>query len=95
MLKNISLKKIKEDNEIKSKFINANFNDLNINCNILSSDFYCDSFNYFPITEESNVFLELFSRDLTTNNNHFLGKNFYSSFLKKKKILKILAIYFY
>ena len=82
MLKNIGSNEIKNNIEIRDKFDNASFKELNIQCNIYKGNFYLDTFNYFPITESYNTFLELFQRDKFQNNNHFFSENFFNNFEK-------------
>ena len=80
MIKNITLDEIKNNNEINSRFINANIEKLNITCNIYKGNFYADSFNYFPINENFNTFAELFTRDNNQSNIQFFSNNFYENF---------------
>ena len=50
MIVDINSTKIKSDKSLSNLFVNANFKNLSINCNILNGNFYSDSFYYFPIT---------------------------------------------
>ncbi len=88
MIKNISSQEIKDNKKIQSKFLNANFKELNLNCNIYKGNFYLDSFNYFLINEEFNVFKSLFTRDIQHNNEHFYTKKFYDNFISNNKNFK-------
>ena len=76
MIIDINSAKIKSDNRLSNLFFNANFSNLSINCNILKSSFYSDSFYYFPITENNETFSSLFNRDLN-NISHFYSKFFF------------------
>ena len=82
MIKNYFSEDIKNNNELKNHFLNANFNELNLNCNIYKGDFYLDSFNYFLINQDYKSFKNLFSRDPNQNYEHFFTKDFYNNFTK-------------
>lgn len=76
-------KKIEDINsnlEINSKFYSSKNNDLNINCNILNYNFYLDSHNYFPITEEKYTFSDVFSWGEISKYNNFYTNNFKKNF---------------
>ena len=62
--------------EINSKFISAKHNQLNIQCNILKENFFLDSYNYFPITEEYFSFLEIFTWGEKLKYKNFYSDNF-------------------
>ena len=87
MIVDLNSAKIKNDKSLSSLFLNANFSNLSINCNILKSSFYSDSFYYFPITENNETFSSLFNRDLN-NISHFYSKNFFDNFKSNKNSLK-------
>ena len=61
MIIDINSSKIKNDKSLSNLFVNANFSNLSINCNILKGNFYSDSFYYFPITENNETFSSLFN----------------------------------
>ncbi len=82
MLKNLKTSDIKKDVKIKESFINADFKDLKINCNIYKGNFYLDSFNYFTIDENYNTFDNLFKRDFYQNHDHFFTSEFFENFKK-------------
>ncbi len=81
MLKNINSDEIIKNSRLKSNFLNATLNDLNINCNIYEGNFYLDSFNYFIINEKYETFKNLFTRDNNHNNQHFFSEEFYKNFI--------------
>ena len=56
MIVDINPTKIKNDKRLSNLFFNTNFSNLPINCNILKSSFYSDSFYYYPITEKNETF---------------------------------------
>ena len=87
MIVDINSTKIKSDKQLSNLFVNANFNNLSINCNILKGNFYSDSFYYFPITENNKTFSSLFIRDIN-NISHFYSQKFFDSFKENKKSLK-------
>ena len=82
---------ILDDPKINSKFVFSKNNDLNINCNILKNNFYLDSFNYFPITEEHFSFMEVFSWGEKLKYQNFFSDNFYNNFKKNRKNFKSLS----
>ena len=51
MIIDINSNKIKSDNRLSNLFVNANFSNLPINCNILQGSFYSDSF-YFYLSQQ-------------------------------------------
>ena len=87
MIIDINSTKIKSDNLLSNLFINANFSNLSINCNILKGNFFSDSFYYFPITENSETFSSLFTRDLN-NISHFYSQKFFDNFEANKNSFK-------
>ncbi len=87
MIVDINSTKIKNDKRLSNLFFNTNFSNLSINCNILKSSFYSDSFYYYPITEKNETFSSLFTRDLS-NTSHFYSKNFFNNFENNKNTLK-------
>ena len=83
MIIDINSKKIKNYKHLSNLFINANFSNLSINCNILKGNFFSDSFYYFPITENNETFSSLFARDLN-NISHFYSQKFFDNFKDNK-----------
>ena len=79
MLENFTSDDIKNDSNLKNSFLNAEYQDLKLNCNILNGDFYMDSYNYFVIDKNFRTFKDLFSRDNYQNNEHFFSKRFYQN----------------
>ena len=62
MLEDVNLDRIKKNEKLTSLFVNANFDNLSINCNILESNFFSDSYHYFPIADNNKTFSPLFFR---------------------------------
>ena len=87
MIVDINPTKIKNDKRLSNLFVNANFANLSVNCNILKGNFFSDSFYYFPITENNETFSSLFSRDLN-NTSHFYSQKFFDNFKDNKNSLK-------
>ena len=87
MIIDINSSKIKNDKRLSNLFVNTNFSNLSINCNILKGNFFSDSFYYFPITENNETFSSLFTRDLN-NISHFYSQKFFDNFKDNKNSLK-------
>ncbi len=87
MITDINTNKIKSDKRLLNLFVNTNFSNLSINCNILKGNFFSDSFYYFPITENDETFSSLFTRDLN-NTSHFYTQKFFDNFTDNKNTLK-------
>ena len=87
MIIDINSSKIKNDKRLSNLFVNANFSNLSINCNILKGNFFSDSFYYFPITANNETFSSLFNRDLN-NISHFYSQKFFDNFKDNKNSLK-------
>ena len=79
MIIDVNLDKLKSNKYLSDLFVNAKFNNFNINCNILQGDFYSDSFHYFPITKSNETFSSLYSRTFS-NIEHFYKPNFFKNF---------------
>ena len=62
MLINIAESEILKTESFNNLFKSATLKDINENCKILNTEFYLDSFNYYPITEDYKSFDELFVR---------------------------------
>ena len=80
MLINIDETKILKTESLNNLFKSAALKGINENCKILHTDFYLDSFNYIPITNINNTFVNLFKREDDNSLNHFYTKNFYNNF---------------
>lgn len=82
MLKKYISTDIIKDKKLKSSFINADFKELKLNCNIYSGNFYLDSFNYYLINEDYKTFDNLYKRDVNQNYEHFYSIDFFENFKK-------------
>jgi hypothetical protein len=90
MLIDINESEILQKKSLNSLFKSATLNDISENCKILNTEFYLDSFNYFPITKNNETFINLFKRENDNQINHFYTKDFYKNFIDKKKNFKII-----
>ena len=52
----LNLEEIASNQKINKDFLSVFSKKMKIDCKILNSDFYLDSFNYFPITIYNNSF---------------------------------------
>jgi hypothetical protein len=85
---NIKNSEILNDAKLKSKFISVYKENLNIECNILTKDFYLDSINFFPLTEENNSFLDVFAWGDLLKYNNFYSEKFFKNYQKNIKNFK-------
>jgi len=93
IIKNLNEQDIIQDKKINSLFLSVLHNKLQIKCKILKSDFYLDSFNYFPITDNNLSFKRLFRWLGTSRNryNLFYTKSFSKNFFEKRKNFKKIS----
>ena len=87
MLKDLDLNTIQRNKNINKLFINSTLSKLSINCNILKTNFFADSFYYFPITKDNETFSSIYKRD-SSNLSHFFTEKFYNNFINNKNSLK-------
>ena len=90
MLINIDESKILKTESLNNLFKSATIEDINQNCKILHTDFYLDSFNYFPITKKNESFANVFKREDDNSISHFYTENFYKNFIDKKSDFKLI-----
>ncbi len=90
MLIDINTEKILKNESLKNLFLSANLREINEECKILKSDFYLDSFNYFPISLNFETFHMLFKRQDDNLVNHFYTKEFYKNLIDKKNQFKTI-----
>jgi len=88
---NKKIKDILSSKKLTSKFISANHNNLDINCNILKDNFFLDSYNYFPITEEYYSFKDDFSWGDKAKYEIFFSSNYLNNFNNNKDKFKSLS----
>ncbi len=89
MIKNITLSDL-EKNEVTNKsFFTAKLENVNQTCTFLKGNFYLDSFNYYPITEDFKSFDELFIRIDKNSIAHYHSESFYQNLQDNLKKLKV------
>ena len=76
MLIDINESKILQNESLNHLFKSANLLDINESCKILNTEFYLDSFNYFPITKNNEIFVNLFKRQDDNSIDHFYTEDF-------------------
>ena len=81
---------ILNDEKLNKSFLSATLKDLDINCKIYKGSFFADSFNYFPITEDFEVFHDLYKIQNGNSINHFYSNNFAENLKKNITDLKKL-----
>ena len=79
---------ILNDEKLNKSFLNATLNDIYIKCKIYKGNFYADSFNYFPITEDFEVFHDLYNIQNEKSIDHFYSNNFAENLKKNITDLK-------
>ena len=79
---------ILNDERLNKSFLSATLNDLDISCKIYKGNFFADSFNYFPITENFEAFQDLYKIQNENSINHFYSDNFFDNLKKKITDLK-------
>ena len=62
MIENISLSDLENNKNLNKYFLTAKLENINQSCAYYKGNFYLDSFNYYPITEDYKSFDELFVR---------------------------------
>ena len=84
-IKDLNTQEILNKENINSNFLSV-FNDkLQLDCKVLKSNFFLDSFNFFPITENNNSFKDLFSWGDRSKYENFYTTNFNKNFNERKK----------
>ena len=86
-----NIKSVTEDEKLNSKFINSYYQNFDMNCNILSNNFYIDTHNYFPLTEEFFSFSDIFSWGDRLKYQNFYSKNFQENLEEKLNDFKSLS----
>ena len=90
MLINIAESEILKTESFNNLFKSATLKDINENCKILHTDFYLDSFNYFPITKNNEIFVNLFKREDDNSIDNFYTKDFFKNFIDNKNNFKLI-----
>ena len=95
MIENISLSDLKNNKDLNKYFFTAKLENINQNCNYYKGNFYLDSFNYYPITEDYKSFDELFVRVNKNSISHYHTEAFYKKLkdrLNKIKVFKDICV---
>jgi len=79
---------ILNDEKLNKSFLSATLNEIDINCKIYKGNFYADSFNYYPITEDFEVFHDLYKIQNDNSIDHFYSDNFVENLKKNLTNLK-------
>ncbi len=90
MLININENKIVQNETLNNLFKSALLKEINENCRLLNTDFYLDSFNYFPITKANETFMNFFKREDDNSIDHFYTDDFYKNFIDNKNSFKLI-----
>ncbi len=90
IIKNLDEQDIIQDKKINSLFLSVLNDKLRIKCKILKSDFYLDSFNYFPITDNNFSFRNLFQwhNSSPKRYDNFYTESFSRIFFERRKNFK-------
>ena len=88
IIKNLNEGDIIRDKKINYLFLSVLNDKLRIKCKILKSDFYLDSFNYFPITDNNFSFKNVFRWGISSRYNNFYTKSFSANFFERRKNFK-------
>ena len=95
MIENISLSDLQNNKDLNKYFLTAKLENINQNCNYYKGNFYLDSFNYYPITEDYKSFDELFVRVNKNSISHYHTEAFYKKLkdrLNKIKVFKDICV---
>ena len=77
MIENISLTDLENNQDLNKYFLTAKLENINQSCIYYRGNFYLDSFNYYPITEDYKSFDELYVRVNKNSLSHFHTETFY------------------
>ena len=90
LIKNLTEQDIIRDKKINSLFLSVLNKKLRIECKVLKSDFYLDSFNYFPLTDNNFSFKHLFQWHNASPGryNNFYTKSFSTNYFNRRKDFK-------
>ena len=90
MLKDINKSAIFQNKKLNNSFSFASLKEINQQCNIFNGEFYLDSFNYFPVSNNYETFYSLFKREDDNSLDHFYTEEFYKNLVDKKNEFKII-----
>ena len=89
MIENISLTDLENNQDLNKYFLTAKLENINQSCTYYKGNFYLDSFNYYPITEDYKSFDELFVRVNKNSVAHYHTEAFYKKLKAKLDKLKV------
>jgi len=89
MIENINLSNIENNQDLKKFFFTTNLDVLNERCTYLTGNFYLDSFNYYPITDDFKSFKQLFTRIDDNSVAHYHSEVFFNNLQKKLDKFKV------
>ena len=90
MIENISLSDLENNQDINKYFLTAKLENINQSCTYYKGNFYLDSFNYYPITEDYKSFDELFVRINKNSISHYHTEAFYKKLKDKLNKIKVI-----
>ena len=90
MIKDVNESYVLQNESLNNSFKSADLRDISENCKILNTEFYLDSFNYFPITKNNETFGKLFKRQDDNSIDHFYTEDFFKNFIDKKNDFKLI-----
>ena len=88
MLKNINKKEISNNKDLSKLFFSASLNDIGEQCNILKTNFYLDSFYYYPILDNYESFSDLFKRK-NDSVKHFYTEIFFKNLKEREGSFRV------
>ncbi|MDC0058183.1 glycosyltransferase family 61 protein, partial [Pelagibacteraceae bacterium] len=89
MIENISLSDLEKNKDLNKSFLTVKLENINQSCTYYQGNFYLDSFNYYPITEDYKSFDELFIRLNKNSIEHYHSDTFYKKFKDKLNNIKV------
>ncbi len=90
MIENINLSELEKNQDLNKFFSTAKLENINQSCTYYKGNFYLDSFNYYPITDDCKSFDELFVRINKNSISHYHTEAFYKQFKKKLNNIKVI-----
>ncbi len=90
MIENLSLPDIEKNQDLNKYFLTAKLENINQSCTYYKGNFYLDSFNYYPITEDFKSFDELFVRVNKDSISHYHTETFYKKLKDKLNNIKVI-----
>ena len=89
MIENISLSDLEKNQDLNKYFLTAKLENIEQSCTYYKGNFYLDSFNYYPITEDYKSFDDLFVRVNKNAISHYHTDDFYKKLKDKLNNIKV------